>query len=182
MRVNGSDGDISCIVNTICDQESVPGKKAAVSGKDFVPIQMKRIVFKSGEVEHRLEIEMPDCVGEDEGDIVDPEEADTVSFALQLSSPQPNGVKLSKKSTCFVNIEATDDAAEQAADHERRKMLDFFLSEKELTWGQQFKVACILGPQIDQDNYIVNDVGCGAALWHFLSMFWKVVGAIVPPR
>lgn len=61
-------------------------------------------------------------------------------------------------------------------------MLDFFLSEHEVTWGQQFKIACSLGPQIDQDNYIVKDVGCGAALWHFLSMFWKVVGAIVPPR
>jgi len=26
VRVNGSDGDISCIVNTICDPDSVPGK------------------------------------------------------------------------------------------------------------------------------------------------------------
>lgn len=80
-----------------------------------------------------------------------------------------------------MNIEATDDEAEKLADLERRKMLDFFLSEKEMTWGQQFKVACILGPQIDQDNYIVNEVGCGSAIWHFFSMFWKIVGACVPP-
>ena len=31
-------------------------------------------------------------------------------------------------------------------------MLDFFLSEQEASWGQQFKIACILGPTIDQDN------------------------------
>ena len=28
----------------------------------------------------------------------------------------------------------------------------------------------------------MEDVGCASALWHFLSMFWKVIGAIVPPR
>ena len=55
---------------------------------------------------------MPDCVGDDV-DNVEPEKADTVSFAIQLSQPQPNGVKLSKKSTCFVNIEATDTAADE---------------------------------------------------------------------
>lgn len=51
-----------------------------------------------------------------------------------------------------------------------------------MTWGQQFKVACILGPSIDSDNLIVEEVSCSSALWHFLSMFWKVFGAIVPPR
>lgn len=61
-------------------------------------------------------------------------------------------------------------------------MLDFFMSEQDVTWGQQFKNACMLGPTIDEENLIVADVGCTEALWHFLSMFWKVVGAIVPPR
>lgn len=115
VRKDGSDGDISCIVNTISNEEVVPGKKAAKEGSDFVPIKAKKIVFKSGEVDHKIEIEMPDCVGED--DNCEPEEADTVSFAIQLSSPQPNGVKLSKKSTCFVNIEATDSAAEEEANN-----------------------------------------------------------------
>jgi len=63
----------------------VPGKKAAKENLDFVPIKMKKIVFKSGEVEHKLEVEMPDCVGEEDDAEVEPEEADTVSFGLQLS-------------------------------------------------------------------------------------------------
>ena len=183
-RTNGSDGEISCIVNTISDQESVPGKKAAIENKDFVPIKMKRVVFKSGEMDYRLEIEMPDCKGEEalDGEGVEPDEIDTVSFAIQLSDPRPNGVKLSKRSTCFVNIEHVDEASQDAADYERRKMLDFFLSSKELTWGEQFKQACVLSPTIDQDDLIVEDVSAASALWHFLSMFWKVFGAIVPPR
>ena len=45
---------------------------------------MHKVIFKGGEVEHKLEVEMPDCVGE--GDDIDnpspEEEADTVSFAL----------------------------------------------------------------------------------------------------
>lgn len=135
VRKDGSDGIISCIVNTISNEDIVPGKKAAKEGTDFIPIKSKRVEFKAGEVEHKLEIEMPDCEG-DEDDNVEPEEADTVSFAIQLSKPQPNGVKLSKKNTCFVNIEATDNAAEEAADYERRKMLDFFLNEQEISWGQ----------------------------------------------
>ena len=168
-------------MNTCNDVNVLPGKKAAVEGKDFVPIKNKKIVFKNGEVDYRLDIEMPDCVGEhDEHAQID--EVDTVSFALQLSNPLPNGTKLSKRSICFVNIEATDEAAEQAAELERRKMLDFFMSEKDLTWAQQFKFACILGPSIDQDNLIVQDVSGGEALWQFLAIYWKVFGAIVPPR
>ena len=38
-----------------------------------------------------------------------------------------------------------------------------------------------MGPSIDEDNMIVEEVSKGSALWHFFSMFWKVVGAMVPP-
>ena len=85
-RKDGSDGTISCIVNTISNVDKVPGKKPAREGKDFIPIKEKRIEFKHHEVQHKLVIEMPDCdIGEE--DNVEPEEIDTVSFAIQLSSP-----------------------------------------------------------------------------------------------
>lgn len=61
-------------------------------------------------------------------------------------------------------------------------MLDYFLSEQEVSWAQQFKIACILGPSIDEDNLIVEDVSCGDAVYQFISIFWKVFGACVPPR
>ena len=39
----------------------------------------------------------------------------------------------------------------------------------------------MLGPQIDEDNLIVSDVGLGEALGHFAAIFWKVLFALVPP-
>lgn len=80
-RKDGSDGTISCVVNTISNVDKVPGKKPAVEGKDFIPIKEKRIEFKHHEVQHKLMIEMPECEANDD-DQVEPEEIDTVSFAI----------------------------------------------------------------------------------------------------
>ena len=60
-------------------------------------------------------------------------------------------------------------------------MIDYFIAEKEISWGQQFKVACMLGPSVDGDN-LLQDVECSDALLHFLGMPWKVFFALVPPR
>ena len=46
-----------------------------------------------------------------------------------MCNPKPAGVKMSKKSTCYINIEETDNSSEEAADYERRKLLDFFMGE-----------------------------------------------------
>lgn len=55
---------------------------------------------------------MPDCGHEDvDKTNDDEEEADTVSFALYLSNPKPEGIKLSKRATCYINIEYTDEEA-----------------------------------------------------------------------
>jgi hypothetical protein len=84
VRKDGSDGTISCKVNTICEVNGVPGKKAAVEGKDFVPLHMQEVVFKAGEVNQILEIVMPDCQKHERPseNIEGEEEADTVSFAV----------------------------------------------------------------------------------------------------
>jgi len=105
-RFDGSAGNISCIVNTINDHDVVPGKRTAAAYKDFVPIKMKKIEFGPNEVEYKLKIEMPNKDVDEEVDLgVD----DTVSFAVQLSEPYPKGVKLSKRSTLFVDIENRDE-------------------------------------------------------------------------
>lgn len=38
-RTNGSDGVISCLVNTDANEDAVQGKKAAIPHKDFVPVK-----------------------------------------------------------------------------------------------------------------------------------------------
>ena len=89
------------MVNTINDHDSVPGKRAAAAYKDFVPIKMRMIEFGPNEVEYKLKIEMPI---KDDDEEVDLGVEEPLSFAVQLSDPHPEGVKLSKKSTLFVDI------------------------------------------------------------------------------
>lgn len=55
------------------------------------------------------------------------------------------------------------------------------MQQKEPTWGKQFKNAVTLGPQLDQDNLIIENVTLGESLFHFATIAWKFVFAIVPP-
>lgn len=59
-------------------------------------------------------------------------------------------------------------------------MLRYFLFNHKLTWGQQFKAAVMLGPTIDEDD-MIDDVTCGEAFMHFLTVPWKVLFAFIPP-
>jgi solute carrier family 8 (sodium/calcium exchanger) len=88
-------------------------------------------------------------------------------------------VKISKKNVCLVTIVKGDDAEKQ--EDERQRLLEFYLSQKDPTWGQQFKNAVMLGPQIDEDNLVLEDVEAFDAFSHFLTIFWKVAFATVPP-
>lgn len=65
--------------------------------------------------------------------------------------------------------------------HEKQQLMKYFMDSKNITWGQQFKNAIILGPKIDEDNHI-DDVSCGEALMHMVSMPWKVFFALIPPK
>jgi len=80
-RIDGSDGQISCIANTSNDLDSLPGKRAGIPNEDFVPIENKEIIFLAGELEMYLEIEMPLCE-EKEDSSIGQEGADTVSFSV----------------------------------------------------------------------------------------------------
>lgn len=88
-------------------------------------------------------------------------------------------MKISKKNVCLVTIVKGDDAEKQ--EDERQRLLEFYLSQKDPTWGQQFKNAVMLGPQIDEDNLVLEDVEPFDALSHFLTIFWKAAFATVPP-
>jgi solute carrier family 8 (sodium/calcium exchanger) len=39
----------------------------------------------------------------------------------------------------------------------------------------------MLGPQFDEDNLILEEVSGSDAAYHFLTIFWKVLFAAVPP-
>lgn len=80
---------------------------------------------------------------------------------------------------CLVTILKGDEHQNEM--DEQKKLLEYYLMQKDATFGSQFKKACSLGPQIDQDNLILEDVTLSEALSHFASIFWKVFFATVPP-
>lgn len=55
------------------------------------------------------------------------------------------------------------------------------MATQEKTWSSQFKDAVRLGPCIDEDNLIVDDVTLGEGLFHFACIGWKVAFALIPP-
>ena len=67
---------------------------------------------------------MPDCeIDEVEG----AEDADVVSFAIKIHTPQPEGVKLSRKIMCFIDIEPDNTEEEKRIAKERESMIDYFI-------------------------------------------------------
>lgn len=60
-RMDGSDGDISCLATTLNDTEILPGKRQARENLDFVPLNNFEVEFKSNVVSVRITVEMPDC-------------------------------------------------------------------------------------------------------------------------
>lgn len=99
-------------------------------------------------------------------------------FKVLIHKAEPEGVKISKKNVCIITIVQQDD--EQGED-ENEKLLNYFLQVREPSWGQQFKNAVMLGPQVDNDNLIVDNVTLGEGLLHFATIGWKFVFSIVPP-
>jgi len=63
----------------------------------------------------------------------------------------------------------------------QRKLISLYLEMKDPTWGQQFKNAVLLGPDLDEEELEINEVGLYEAIWHFAEIGWKLAFATVPP-
>lgn len=116
---------------------------------------------------------------ESKDDIEELEEVLDVMFKVKIERAEPEGVKISKKNVCFVTIVQNDEAHKQ--EDEQMKLLKYFCESKEPSWMQQFSLAVQLGPVIDSDNLIVDEVTLVEALTHFACVGWKVLFALVPP-
>lgn len=151
VRKEGADGVISCLIKT---EPLAEGKTAnnAIANEDYVPKE-QRVQFLHGETEQTIFIQLftdkakerkkieesPD--GVDDGEESEDEE---VMFKVKLYNPQPEEVKISSKNVCFVTIFKNEDEEKELNDHQ--KILEYYLSQKEETWGGQFKKAVMLGP------------------------------------
>lgn len=191
VRMEGSDGTISCMIRTEPLSETKT-PNSAVEFEDFLP-KHEKVTFLHGENEKTIsimlvkekliEIESKIVaasfeVNEDGNSDSDDEVCDLI-FKIKLEKPDPTEVKISKKNVCLVTILKNKENENEVDDH--KKLLEYYLSQKEVTWSMQFKQAVMLGPQIDQDNLILDDVSLFEALCHFCCIFWKVLFATVPP-
>ena len=98
---------------------------------------------------------------------------------MRLDKPEPAGVKISKKNICLVTICSGDHHEKEDDDH--AKLIEYFMNNQNPTWSQQFKNAVMLGPQIDEDNMILEDITLSEGLGHFATIGWKVFFSLVPP-
>lgn len=83
-----------------------------------------------------------------------------------------------KKDTCIVEF-VQDSASKKQADA-LQELMDKIDQQEKLSWSDQIKKAVMLHPVIDDDGNI-EEVSCGDAVLHFISVFWKVVFSLNPP-
>lgn len=146
-----------------------PGQPKAVKYTDYHPLDNEEVTFLHGETMKEIVVNL---VTDDMNDETD------VYFNLKISDPEPEGLKISKKDTCIVNVVGEDDTDSTVKDIQ--KILEIMSKQETISWLGQFKQACLLHPQVDEEGNI-DDITALEAFMHFLSIGWKVLFACVPP-
>ncbi len=165
VRQNGCDGKISCEFRTIALDDT---PHTATAGVDYEHNEGV-LEFIHGETEKVIEI----IIKERE----DVEKRDEM-FGVKIFNPSSEGVKISKKDTCFIEIVTDEEGKKRSEAIEQ--ILNMVKNEEERSWAAQFKTACMLHPQKNEDGEI-EDISCADAVFHFLCIGWKVLFACIPP-
>jgi len=163
----------------------------AIEFEDYLP-KHEKVEFNAGESEKIVPIylvneRVPQAPGtkKDFGEDENEENLDTEDddhgpkFKVVLEKPEPDMVKISKKNTCIVELKNTGKGEETTKEH--TKMINYFVKQKNPSWSSQFKSACMLCPQVDEDDLIVEDVSLMEAMMHFATIGWKILFAFIPP-
>lgn len=164
LRQEGTDGQISVKFKT---QEIKNANYKAIPGVDYVAVG-GTVHFEQGENEKEIMIpilERPSL--EERGD----------QFEVELYEPT-NGSTLGKKSQITVEIVGDTEVIRKAKGIE--EIIKLMQKDQNLSWGQQFKNAILLSPQVDENGIIDEITGLEAAL-HFFGIGWKVLFATIPP-
>jgi len=95
--------------------------------------------------------------------------AQSAFFMVEIKNPAPDGLKLSRKNVCFVEIRPQSQATDKAIEEQRAEMVKHFLQgdANEISWCYQFIQATMLGPTIDDEGAIDEVTGMEAVM-HFL--------------
>ena len=134
-RRDGSDGKISCVVDT--EPFQAAGEQNAVELVDYVPMHDK-VTFGHGENEKTITIRLvtDDAQGDGkEGEEEQPGEDEEVLdrlFKVRIGHPDPAGVKISKKNVCFVTIHAGGGDSEG---EKQAKLIQFFMASRDRSYA-----------------------------------------------
>jgi solute carrier family 8 (sodium/calcium exchanger) len=164
LRQAGTDGQIS--VKFKCN-EIPDAKLKAEPNVDFTPVA-GTVTFEQGENEKEIVIPILERPAlEERGDM----------FEVELYEPT-GGSTLGKKSKASVEICGDNEVVRKAKGLE--EIINMIQKEQNLSWGQQFKNACLLSPQVDE-NGVIDEITGWEAVIHFCAIGWKVLFALVPP-
>jgi len=168
IRKNGSDGRVTVDYETI---QLGDAAQVAVAGQHYEATS-GQLVFEHEESEKVVYVKILQSTDEDNDEYSDN------AFGFQLKNVTPAGAKLSKRSLQIINI---------VTDLEQKKKADAYAQlvakleeEEEKTWGSQIVSACMLHPTKGDEGEI-QDVEAVDAVFHFLTIGWKLFFAIIPP-
>lgn len=128
-----------------------------------------KLDFKHTESQKVIEVKILPKEGKEERDEI---------FGVKIFDASNAGVKISKKDTCVVEI--VTDGNKRKQTEAIQQLLDKINRSENITWGEQFKNACVLHPSKNEEGEIEDITGMEAVL-HFLSIGWKVLFACCPP-
>jgi hypothetical protein len=112
--------------------------------QDYMP-KHEQIKFMTGEEEKTIQIQLinkkvpgpPDSKTEGKDDEAEEDEEELLAqekkFKIRLENPKPDNVKISKHNLCQVTILPEE---KQSAVVEHQKLVEYFLEQKDITWGQ----------------------------------------------
>lgn len=172
VRMDGSDGVVACRYFSREKEDEVDRAK---EGIDFTSVDGV-VWFEHNEIEKIIKVPILK-----KGN--NPERDDTFELKIEklsgeneeeLFKKKGTHPKFSKKNFCIVEITASLEFVESI---EKVKKI---LSVEDPSWAAQFKQGCMLSPTITEEG--IEEVSCLDAVLHFLTIFWKVFFALIPPR
>lgn len=167
VRKHGCDGIVKVKYEVKETDNKVRSK--AKKYEHFVP-ENDTLIFEHGEIEKEIKVNLVEVERED------PDRDDV--FQLRLYDVEPEGAKITKKNKCIIHIVGDNELDNKVEDIE--KILDIMQKSNEVSWLGQFKKACLLHPQVDEEGNVDDVTGIEAFL-HFTSIGWKVLFAAIPP-
>jgi solute carrier family 8 (sodium/calcium exchanger) len=158
-RKDGCDGNVLAFIKTV--------DGTAVAGTDYKPLtdETGEVHFKDQELKAEITI-----------DLIKNAENQNCTFSLEIYSVEPEGAKLGENPTCTVIV--SNDKNYQKLMEDVVAMMDDEMGKYGVgtsSWGEQFHDAMNMGGDDDNEPEMADYI------LHFLSFYWKVLHAFVPP-